>query len=88
MVVSAMGYKKHWHHGHHRNTAPKITKDDVIKWTVIFIVFTVVYIFNLITGFFSNCVFEWPPRWDVNTCWQEQHEPAKQKATETVAPLI
>jgi hypothetical protein len=80
-----MGYKKH---GHHRNSAPKITKKDIKKWTVIAIVFTVLYIFYRISGFFSNCIFEWPIRWDVNTCWQEQHEPAKQKASEVTAQLI
>jgi len=32
--------------------------------------------------FFANCIFEWPIRWDVSTCWEEQKAPAKQKAIE------
>lgn len=74
---------------HRKRKNPQgITKEDKEKWAVVSVVFAVVYIFNLITGFFSNCVFEWPIRWDVNTCWQEQHEPAKHKASEIAAQLI
>lgn len=35
-----------------------------------------------IYSFFANCIFEWPVRWDIGTCWDEQKAPAKQKAVE------
>ena len=49
---------------------------------VVAVVFIVGFVVYFIYGFFTNCVFEWPPRWDIGTCWDEQKAPAKQKAIE------
>lgn len=49
------------------------------------VIFAIVFVGVFIYRFFSNCIFEWPIRWDVKTCWNEQIAPAKQKAAEQAA---
>ena len=59
-----------------------IRKQERFQWIVVAVVFIVGFIIYFIYGFFTNCVFEWPPRWNIGTCWDEQKAPAKQKAIE------
>jgi hypothetical protein len=39
-------------------------------------------------NFVKNCIFEWPIRWDVKTCWNEQKDPSWNKALETTSNFI
>ncbi|MDP1760271.1 MAG: hypothetical protein Q8L01_02365 [Candidatus Woesebacteria bacterium] len=57
------------------------------RWAVFIIACVILFYFYLIKGFISNCIFEWPIRWDITTCWNEQIIPAQQKAIETASPL-
>lgn len=52
------------------------------------VIFGLLFIFYFSTSFISNCVFEWPIRWDVKTCWVEQIHPAKEKATEKAVNFV
>jgi len=59
-----------------------MTKQEQFQWLVVGVIFVIGFIAYFIYGFFTNCIFEWPPRWDIGTCWEEQKAPAKQKAIE------
>lgn len=59
-----------------------MTKQKQFQWILVGVIFVIGFIIYFIYGFFVNCIFEWPPRWDVGTCWEEQKAPAKQKAIE------
>lgn len=59
----------------------KITKKEFM-WIFVGIIFVFYLVIYFVNSFFENCIFEWPIRWDVGTCWDEQKEPAKQKAIE------
>ena len=59
-----------------------MTRQEWFQWAVVTVVFVVGFIIYFVYGFFANCIFEWPPRWDVATCWNEQKAPAQQKAVE------
>ncbi len=76
-------YRKHYYHH-----PKKITKEEIFQWGVVAVVFAFFFIFHFIGGFLSNCIFEWPIRWDVSTCWHEQIAPAKEKAAEKAANFI
>lgn len=65
----------------------KSGQDNFHKALVV-VVFAVTYIFWMMWGFISNCVFEWPVRFDAKTCWNEQKTPAQQKAIDAASPLI
>lgn len=60
-------------------------EEDLKDWIPALIVFAVVFLVVFIGRLFSNCIFEWPIRWDFGTCWNEQIESAKQKAAESAA---
>lgn len=79
-------YKKH----RRRNTSrsQKITKEDKLHLMIIGIVFVVCFVFYLMSSFVSNCIFEWPLRWDIGTCWNEQVGPAKEKAVEKAIQFV
>ena len=66
----------------YRRRSSGMTKQERFQWGLAAVVFVIGFIVYFIYGFFTNCVFEWPPRWDVGTCWEEQKAPAKQKAIE------
>lgn len=74
--------------GRNRHSTRGMTKNEKFKWKLFFIVCVVLFIFYFIHGFLSNCVFKWPIRWDVATCWNEQIIPAKQKAAEKAVNFI
>jgi hypothetical protein len=65
-----------------------LTKQEKFAWVVAFAVFIISFFFYFTINFISNCVFEWPLRWDIKTCWKEQIEPSNQKASEKTAPFI
>lgn len=66
----------------------KLTKKEKDRYTVAVVVFVAVFVGVLTYNFFSNCVFEWPIRWDVGTCFNEQIKPAKDNAAEKAAQFI
>ena len=59
-----------------------MTKQEQFQWILVGVVLVFGFVVYFIYGFFTNCIFEWPPRWDIGTCWEEQKAPAKQKAIE------
>ncbi|MES3004627.1 MAG: hypothetical protein V4690_00780 [Patescibacteria group bacterium] len=61
---------------------------EIPKWIFYFLTLTILFIVFFSFNFVSNCIIEWPPRWDVRTCWSEQFEPAKTKAIEKSAPFM
>jgi hypothetical protein len=69
----------------HSSSERRSIKD--FQWLVAGAVFVVFFVGYFVWGFISNCIFEWPIRWDVGTCWREQVAPAQQKAIETAAPF-
>lgn len=60
----------------------KLSEFEKFQWAVFLTACVVFFIWYYILGFFQNCIFEWPVRWDVKTCWNEQYEPARDKAAE------
>lgn len=65
-----------------------MSKEEEFQWGVAAVVFVIVFVLSVIYYFFSNCIFEWPPRWDIGTCFSEQIQPAKEKAAEKAANFI
>lgn len=71
--------------GYSRNRISKREREMLIFASVVFVItFAVCFVYN----FISNCIFEWPIRWDIGTCWNEQIQPSKQKASEAVINFI
>lgn len=66
----------------------KITKEDKLHLMIVVVVFVVCFVFYLMSSFVSNCIFEWPLRWDIGTCWNEQVGPAKEKAVEKAIQFV
>ncbi len=66
----------------------KMTEREKFQWVLTAIVFVVVFIFAFIYFFASNCIFEWPIRWDIKTCLSEQIQPAKEEAIEQAANFV
>jgi len=65
-----------------------LSKEEKIGWTIASFIFVIVFVTYFIYSFFANCIFEWPIRWDVGTCWDEQKAPAKQKAIEEAIKFV
>lgn len=61
---------------------------EMFSWVLLAIIFVTSYVFFFIHGWLSNCVFEWPIRWDIKTCWNEQKAPATQKALNETAKFM
>lgn len=59
-----------------------MTKQEKLQWALVVAVFVVVFLVVFVYRFFAHCIFEWPIRWDVKTCWNEQVGPAKEEAVE------
>ena len=66
----------------YRHKNKSLSKEEWFAWKVTFSVFVVCFVFYFIYGFVTNCIFEWPIRWDIGVCWNEQIAPAKEKASE------
>ena len=64
------------------------SEQEKFQWVLTAIVFVVVFIGAFIYFFASNCIFEWPIRWDIKTCWSEQIQPAKNEAIEKAANFM
>jgi hypothetical protein len=60
------------------------------EFTIVFflIVFVAVFLWIFAGRFFSYCIWEWPPRWDVGTCWNEQVDPSLKAASEASAEFM
>ena len=69
-------------HKFYRRRSRGMTKQEQFQWILVGVVLVFGFVVYFIYGFFTNCIFEWPPRWDIGTCWEEQKAPAKQKAIE------
>lgn len=78
--------RKYYKFKKHRDR--KMTEQEKFQWVLTSIVFVVVFIGAFIYFFASNCIFEWPIRWDVKTCWSEQIQPAKEEAIEKAANFV
>jgi hypothetical protein len=65
-----------------------MSKEDAFQWLVVCVVFAVCFVFYFIHGFFANCIFEWPLRFDVKVCWNEQVDPSVHKAAEKAANFV
>lgn len=46
------------------------------------------FVYYLVTGFFSNCVFISPLRWHFISCFQDQIAPSQGKAFEKASPFM
>ena len=66
----------------------KMTKQEKFQWILTSVVFTVVFISVFAYRFVTNCIFEWPIRWDIGICWHEQVEPAKNAAAEKAVNFV
>lgn len=80
-----MGYRKRRRRYYN---SKKMSEEEKTQWILTSIVFIICFIFYLLWGFISNCIFEWPIRWDVGACWIEQVKPAKEKAVEKAINFI
>jgi len=79
---------RYWKYNRNNYRSKKLSKKEEFQWLVVAIVFTVCFVFYFTTSYFSNCIFEWPIRWDVKTCWNEQIPPAKERAIEKATNFI
>ncbi len=66
----------------------KMSEQEKFQWVLTAIVFVVVFIGAFIYFFASNCIFEWPIRWDIKACWHEQVQPAKEEAIDKAANFV
>ena len=78
-----MGYRRY-----HRKKSSSKEKEENFQLIFVMVVFVICFVFYFTRGFLSNCVFKWPIRWDVPTCWNEQISPAKKQATEKAANFV
>jgi len=72
----------------YKHREKKMTEFEKFQWVLTAIVFVVVFICVFAYRFTTNCIFEWPIRWDVGVCWHEQVGPAKDAATEKAANFV
>jgi len=60
----------------------KASELERFQWMIVMIVFIIVFLTTFAWRFTTNCIFEWPIRWDVGVCWVEQLTPSKEEAIE------
>ena len=65
-----------------------MTKQEQFMWAVAGVVFVVGFLVYFVYGFFTNCIFHWPIRWDVGACWHEQIAPAQYKAAQSASNFM
>lgn len=75
-------------HRFYRRREKKMTEFEKFQWVLTIIVFVVVFIGAFTYFFISKCIFEWPIRWDIKTCWQEQVQPAKEEAIDKATNFV
>lgn len=63
-------------------------KEKIVAWVLVSIIVVVGFVVYFIYGFITNCILEWPPRWDIKSCWNEQIDPAKEKAIDAAMPFV
>lgn len=66
-------------------------KDKIFIFQVFLTVFVLLFgtVMYFSIYFVRNCIFHWPIRWDIGTCWNEQIQPAQDSAVKdasVVAP--
>jgi hypothetical protein len=79
---------KFYKHKKYSNYKKPLTKIESFQLVLVAVIFTVCFVFYIIKGFIFNCIFEWPIRWDIMTCWTEQINPTVQKASEAVVNFL
>ena len=79
---------RYWRHKKYQYHPKDLTKKETFQWILTAVIFTVFFILYFVEGFVFNCIFEWPIRWDIKTCWNEQVDPAKDKAAGKAANFI
>lgn len=79
---------KYWKQKNHNHRPKKLTGKEKFQLILVAVVFSIVFILYFVYSFFSNCIFRWPIRWDVKSCWNEQIDPASKKAAESAANFI
>jgi hypothetical protein len=62
--------------------------EELLKYLPAAIVFIIVLVAVFTFNFLTNCIFEWPIRWDIGVCWDEQKEPSVRKATEEAIKFV
>lgn len=65
-----------------------LSKEEIFGWILFCVVFYVVLSVNMVWLFTTNCVFEWPPRFDVSVCWEEQKLEAKENAADAAGNFM
>ena len=75
-------------HKYRHRKSKGMSKKEMVGWAIATFVFTVSFVSYFIYSFTSNCIFEWPIRWDVKSCWNEQVGPSREKASEATANFI
>jgi len=75
-------YRKYYHR------SEKISEFEKFQWIVVVVVFVTVFMVTFVWRFTTNCIFEWPIRWDVGTCWTEQEASSKEEAIEKAVNFI
>ena len=63
-------------------------KKEVDKWLFIGFITAILTIWYFIPGFFANCIFKLPIRWDVKTCWNEEFKNAYDKAIKDIVNMM
>jgi len=74
--------------GFYRYQDKKMSRQEKFQWILTSIVFSVAFISIFAYRFMTNCIFEWPIRWDIGVCWCEQVEPAKNAAAERAVNFV
>lgn len=69
----------------YRRREKKMTEFEKFQWVLFISIFVVSFVCIFAFRFVTNCIFEWPIRWDVKVCWNEQVGPAKDAAAEKAA---
>jgi hypothetical protein len=82
---SLLKYKQYKRRGY---PSKKLSKKEFYRYLLVAVVFTIIFIPCFIYFFFSNCVFVWPVRWDMKTCWHEQIAPSSEKAAKGAVNLL
>lgn len=75
---------------HHKKykSSKELTEKRIFGWIVTSVVFTACFVMYFAHHFVANCIFEWPIRWDVGVCWNEQVDSAVRGASEVAVHFV
>ncbi|MBP6858853.1 MAG: hypothetical protein KBC33_03435 [Candidatus Pacebacteria bacterium] len=68
----------------------KGAKMDSIRfqWALFFGALFIIFVLSFAFRVFTNCILEWPVRWDISVCWHEQVQPSKNEAIEKASMFL